>query len=396
MVDVVGYSVEDNADIETSIINAAKKHFKEGNYNAALKLYLGLLKTSASSKLYLDVGICFYKKGDFDSAIEYLNQSSQLDITNSLAFSYLGNCYFRKLNANKAIENWTIARSISPKDEFVCLNLAIAYFAKNMLYESVFYYDKYLKYAQIKDTKQYQSIQKNINEQFRNANDLFIAGQNYLSKNEKNLALTYYLQAVRKYPIISEYSLAVADLYYESKSYADALHYYDYATRNNKDMKNIYLKMAKCYESVNDYRMAYCFYNRYLKYIISLQDEYLLMLRKISNIKKFIDESSIDITLELAKKHYENNEYYEALTEYENIIILNPELKFEYVDEINKLNSFINSEDSITKNYLEKGNKLLLKGEIKGANKYFTEVMHLASPSSNEYKLAKSKLVNVK
>ena len=396
MVDVVGYRVEDNADIETSIINAAKKHFKEGNYDAALKLYLGLLKTSASSKLYLDVGICFYKKGDFDSAIEYLNQSSQLDITNSLAFSYLGNCYFRKLDANKAIENWTIARSISPKDEFVCLNLAIAYFAKNMLYESVFYYDKYLKYSQNKDNKQYLSIQKNINEQFRNANDLFITGQNYFSKNEKNLALTYYLQAVKKYPIISEYSLAVADLYYESKNYADALHFYDYATRNNKDMKNIYLKMAKCYELVNDYRMAYCFYNRYLKYIISLQDEYLLMLRKISNIKKFIDESSIDITLELAKKHYENNEYYDALIEYENIIILNPELKFEYADEINKLNSFINSEDSITKTYLEKGNKLLLKGEIKGANKYFTEVMHLASPSSNEYKLAKSKLVNVK
>lgn len=396
MVDVVGYSVEDNADIETSIINAAKKHFKEGNYNAALKLYLGLLKTSASSKLYLDVGICFYKKGDFDSAIEYLNQSSQLDITNSLAFSYLGNCYFRKLDANKAIESWTVARSISPKDEFVCLNLAIAYFAKNMLYESVFYYDKYLKYAQIKDTKQYQSIQKNINEQFRNANDLYITAQNYLSRNEKNLALTYFLQAFKKYPIISDYSLAIADLYYESKNYTDALYYYDYASRNNNETRIIYLKMAKSYESVNDYRMAYCFYHRYLKYIISEQDEYLLMLRKISNIKKLIDESAIDITLELAKTHYDNNEYYEALMEYQNLVILNQDLKLEYADEINKLKSFINSEDSITKNYLAKGNKLLLSGEIKGANKYFTEVMHLANPNSNEYKLAKSKLVNVK
>ena len=39
---------------------------------------------------------------------------------------------------------------------------------------------------------------------------------------------------------------------------------------------------------------------------------------------------------------------------------------------------------------------VVLKGEIKGANKYFTEVMRLAHPKSNEYKLAKSKLVNVK
>lgn len=396
MVDVVGYSVEDNADIETSIINAAKKHFKEGNYDAALKLYLGLLKTSASSKLYLDVGICFYKKGDFDSAIEYLTQSSQLDITNSLAFSYLGNSYFRKLDANKAIENWAIARSISPKDEFVCLNLAIAYFAKNMIYESILYYDKYLKYAQNKDTNQYKSIQKNINEQFRNANDLFIIGKNYLSKNEKNLALTYYLQAIKKYPIINEYSLAVADLYFEGRDYSNALHYYTYAFRNNSEVRNIYLKMAKCYEALNDYRLAYCFYNRYLKYIISVQDEYLLMLRKISNIKKFVDDSAVDITLELAKQHYKNNEYYEALTEYENLIILDSELKLDYIDDINKLKGFINAEDVITKNYLAKGNDLLVRGEIKGANKYFTEVMHLANPKSNEYKLAKSKLVNVK
>ena len=154
--------------------------------------------------------------------------------------------------------------------------------------------------------------------------------------------------------------------------------------------------MAQCFEAINDYRMALCFYNRFLKYIISSQNEYLIILRKISNIKKFIDESAVDITLELGKKHYENNEYYEALTEYENLIILNPELKSEYVDEINKLKSFIYSEEIITKNYLEKGNKLLLKGEIKGANKYFTEVTHLANPKSDEYKIAKSKLVNVK
>ena len=396
MEDVVGYSVEDNADIETSIINAAKKHFKEGNYDAALKLYLGLLKTSASSKLYLDVGICFYKKGDFNSAIEYLTQSSQLDINNSLAFSYLGNCYFRKLDANKAIENWTIARSISPKDEFVCLNLAIAYFAKNMIYESVLFYDKYLKYAQNKDTNQYKSIQKNINEQFRNANDLFIQAQNHYSRNEKSIAITLYLQAVRKYPIINEYALALANAYYELNNYTDALYYFELASRNNNDNKNIYIKMAQCFESISDYRMAFCFYNRYLKYTISSQEEYLIMLRKISNIKRLLDSSATDITLELAKKHYENNEYYEALAEYENLIIINPELKSEYIDEINKLKTFINSEDIITKNYLAKGNELLLKGEIKGANKYFTEVMHLAHPKSNEYKLAKSKLVNVK
>ena len=70
MAEVVGYSVEDNSDIEKSVIDAAKKHFSNGSYDSALKLYLGLLKTSASARLYFDVGLCYYKKNDYDKAIE--------------------------------------------------------------------------------------------------------------------------------------------------------------------------------------------------------------------------------------------------------------------------------------------------------------------------------------
>ena len=103
MAEVVGYSVEDNSDIEKSVIDAAKKHFNNGDYASALKLYLGLLKTSASARLYFDVGLCYYKKNDYDKAIEYLSQAVNLDINNSTAYSYLGNCYFRKLDAKSAV-----------------------------------------------------------------------------------------------------------------------------------------------------------------------------------------------------------------------------------------------------------------------------------------------------
>lgn len=393
MVDVVGYRVEDNSDIEESVINAARKHFKDGNYDSAIRLYLGLLKTSASSKLYLDVGLCYYKKGDFDTAIEYLTHATTLDFRNSIAFSYIGNCYFRKLDAQNAIENWTISRSLSPRDEFVCLNLAIAYFAKNMSYESTYFYSKYLKYAQNKETSQYKSIQKNMNEMFQTANDYYIEAQ----KNKGLLAEKNYLYAIKKYPIISEYSLALADLYYGIKSYQQAIPYYELALREySENIKDIYLKIAQCFQAVNDYRMAYCFYNRYVKYIISSQGEYLEITRTIMNLKKMLDISASDITLEVAKQHYENNEYHEALIEYENYVILNPQLKSEYEHEINKLKSFVNSEEIITRKYLDKGKELLKRGETKGANKYFTEVMHLSNPKSDEYKFAKSKLGNVK
>lgn len=397
MVDVVGYSVEDNSDIEKSVIDAARKHFKDGNYDFAIKLYLGLLKTSASARLYFDVGLCYYKKSDYDSAIEYLTMAGNLDIRNSSAYSYLGNCYFRKLDAKNAIENWTIARSISPKDEFVCLNLAMAYFVKGMSYESVFYYQKYLKYSVNRETQQYLSIQKNMNELFETANDYYIQGERERARNEGILAEKNYKLAMKKYPVVSDYSYALASLYYDIKNYQDASIYYEISLREHSQRdKNIVLRLADCYEKTNDYRMAYCFYNRYLRYSISSQNEYLEITKKMSGLKKLLDSSVVDITLELAKQYYNNNEYYKSLLEYENCVILDSDNKFEYEDTIRKLRSFINPESIVTRKYLEKGKELLMQGEKQGANKYFTEVLHLANPKSDEYRLAKSRIANVK
>ena len=397
MVDVVGYSVEDNSDIEKSVIDAARKHFKDGNYDFAIKLYLGLLKTSASARLYFDVGLCYYKKSDYDSAIEYLTMAGNLDIRNSSAYSYLGNCYFRKLDAKNAIENWTIARSISPKDEFVCLNLAMAYFVKGMSYESVFYYQKYLKYSVNRETQQYLSIQKNMNELFETANDYYIQGERERARNEGILAEKNYKLAMKKYPVVSDYSYALASLYYDIKNYQDASIYYEISLREHSQRdKNIVLRLADCYEKTNDYRMAYCFYNRYSRYSISSQNEYLEITKKMSGLKKLLDSSVVDITLELAKQYYNNNEYYKSLLEYENCVILDSDNKFEYEDTIRKLRSFINPESIVTRKYLEKGKELLMQGEKQGANKYFTEVLHLANPKSDEYRLAKSRIANVK
>ena len=46
------YYVQDNSDIENKTLEAAKNHYKNGKYSEALKLYLSLLNTSISFKLY--------------------------------------------------------------------------------------------------------------------------------------------------------------------------------------------------------------------------------------------------------------------------------------------------------------------------------------------------------
>ena len=61
----VRYSVEDSYNADETILEAARKHYKDGKYSDAIKLYLSLLKTSANSELYFDIGLCYYKKDSF-------------------------------------------------------------------------------------------------------------------------------------------------------------------------------------------------------------------------------------------------------------------------------------------------------------------------------------------
>ena len=55
------YRVEDDFNMEQSVVVAAKEHYNNGNFDMAIKLYKGLLNTNASSKLYLELGLYYYQ-----------------------------------------------------------------------------------------------------------------------------------------------------------------------------------------------------------------------------------------------------------------------------------------------------------------------------------------------
>ena len=46
------YYIQDNSDLETKTLEAAKVHYNNGKYNEALRLYLGMLNTRISYRLY--------------------------------------------------------------------------------------------------------------------------------------------------------------------------------------------------------------------------------------------------------------------------------------------------------------------------------------------------------
>ena len=61
----VGYYVEDNSNIDDKKYEAAKNLFLSGNYSDALKIYLDIIRTSYSYKMYYEAGRCYYKMGNY-------------------------------------------------------------------------------------------------------------------------------------------------------------------------------------------------------------------------------------------------------------------------------------------------------------------------------------------
>ena len=88
------YFIADNSDLEDKKLEAAKNLYRAGNYAGALKLYLDMVNTSYSYKLYYEIGRCYYKLNDFDNAELHFQRSIGLENIKNPSYVFLGNIFY--------------------------------------------------------------------------------------------------------------------------------------------------------------------------------------------------------------------------------------------------------------------------------------------------------------
>ena len=389
------YLKDDEAGIEESAVIAAQKNYAAGNYENALKIYNDLLSMSVDAKLYFETAMCYYKLKRDDEAIEHYKKSLSLGLKSPLVYSYLGNIYYRKNDLTNAIQYWHLSRYRGPEDESVCLNLAIAYFSKKMYFEAITYYENYLKYATDKDSKTYKEINHNMNNYFTQANDYNIKGEKAEFAGDVVAARNCYLYAVKKYPVMFNPNFNLGKLYFEAGNIVNALVFLKQAYKINRDNKQLLLMLGDCYEASKEYSYSYCFYKRFLNKSISNQSEYLVGSRRISKVSMLLTDAMKEAHAKKAEEYKNNSDYYAALEEYENCVLLDSNDEVKYIDLINDMKLHIDPETPLIKSYMEKGSDMKKQNNFKEANRYYTKVMKLSNPQSQEYKLAKSGLSNV-
>ena len=384
----------DNSNLEDKKLEAAKNHYKTGDYQAALRLYLSMLTTNTSYKLYHRIGKCYYKIGDFDNAEEYFGKSAELEKYDNPSFYYLANIKYKKEDLKSAIYYWACAFSSKPEDANISLNLATSYFSRGMRYQSVFYYEKYLKYAN-QSAENYSAIKNSIDRYTQIGEECLQKAKLALERKDNKTALEFLMFAVKNSPVDFNINYLLGCSYLEENDNMHALIYLKQAYCLDPKSLDVIQRLASVYINLGDYTSAYCMMRRLLPLVIHNQEEYLKTMQVIKSLDSTFDELSYTGHKEWGDKYFDDNNYHFALFEYENCTILKEDMQQKLSDKIYQLKSFLNPESRIIRTSIELGGKAYKDKDYKTSNKYFTKVLKLSSPDTSEYKLAKSRVVDV-
>ena len=348
------YYIADNSNMEEKMLEAAKSHYSSGHYEAALKLYLGMLNSNISYKLYHRIGKCYYKMNDINKAEEFFEKSINLERFANPSFLYLGNISYKSENIKKAIYYWACAYAYKPQDENICLNLATSYFSKGMKFQSIFYYEKYLKCANNKKTNAYLSIKESLDKYNQIGNDFLQKAKYAISRKDNKTAIEFLNFAVKNQPVDFDINYMLGSLYLSENECMKALIYLRQAYCLDNRSLDTLQRLASAHINLGDYTGAYCTMRRLLPLVIHNQPEYLKTMKLIKDLDASFDEMSYSGHKDFGDKYFEDNNYHFALLEYENCMILNEKMRDELQDKTSRIRSFIDTSAGYTQIYSAK------------------------------------------
>lgn len=387
------YHVQDNSDVEGSVITAAKDNYAKGNYQDALKLLLGHAHLNSDSDLYVDIGNCYYMMGNQKEASDYWQRAIEFNPKNATAYANLGKLYYKNKQVEKAISLWLVALISKPEDGSTCLNLAIAFNEKSMRFESIKYFEKYLKYSDDRSSTEYLQVKQKLQRCLDVANQYLAFGVKFQSEGDDKKAAPCYFKSLANYPNLSKTNLNLGSIFFSDKNLELAIKYWKAAEHIDPKYDKIYSNLAISYDMMKQFDYAYCYYHQYMNFVIGDKDEYDKANRRLLKLKPYLNDHPelAETHLDKAKEHLANNQIYDAIDEFTNYSILNPAENHKYKEIIKKLESYINPELDIIANCFEIGNKLILEGRYAEAKPYFHRIMKLSSPQYLEFTKARAK-----
>lgn len=386
--------VNNNAATLDDMIAAAEKLYNKKDYDNALNLYSNILLYYSNSDIYVKMGNCYNKIGDEKQALEFWQKAFELDPMNSDALINIGNSYYSNNDYELAISYWIAALVAMPEEPTANLNLAVVYTTKEMPSEAYKYYERYLKYAQIKNSDKYKQISKTLEKNKKLANNYLKLGYEYQCQRDNSSALKCYKRAEMYYPNFSKIPLNIGSIYYADNNFEKAAEYWTKALYLDPSYPKILCNLAITYDTLKKYDYAYCYYKRYVNTIANKSEEFAKVSIRCTQLQTYLKNNPylIENHLKIAQRAFSECEYLKAINEFNNYTILNPKEKNKYAEIIFKIKNYLYPEYNIINLCLKQGNTLFEEKNYNEARKYFARILILSENGSIEFTNAKRKL----
>ncbi len=189
-------------------------------------------------KIYYYLGVVFFNKGEFSTALEHFlkskTMSEPLNLIHSVAYleilNYLGDIHLKKGNLNNAVEYWLIC-----KREYELKNMTDSIYYADLLNNTGVYYLERNSATGFEFLKMAREIYEKhrYRRKIGYANNLSNFGNYFLSQNNTDTAFYYYARSLKYYErssntLTSGYANAlnnISSIHFRKKEYKESLVY---------------------------------------------------------------------------------------------------------------------------------------------------------------------------
>ena len=233
----------------------AKIYFKKMDWENAIKYYNKILIFEKEKfKIYLNIGVAFFKLGKITNSIDSFEKSIKDNSNFDLTYSNLGISYLELGNYNKATENFIAALKLNKDNHFAQSNLIRLFninrpsdISSHPLLNINFKINKILKNKKIRNFKELENIKEILNESdniIKNSyKNLFLNETQIYRKNSKNLNCKRHFKVFNKFQIIPKFCFSCYKVQIDLKNVIELIKLYfvfdDINFKNNNIRKCI-------------------------------------------------------------------------------------------------------------------------------------------------------------
>jgi tetratricopeptide (TPR) repeat protein len=267
-------------------IRLALRHYQEGRLNEAERICTGILRVQPDNAFALHLlGVLFYGRGQYGSAINCIRESIRLDPQNPDAYNNLGSALKLDMKLDEAIQCYRKAIKLNPDRADVYFNL----------------------------------------------------GNTLVMKRQLDEAITFYQEAVRINPDFAEAYNNLGNVLKEQGRLDEALECYRKTIQINPDLPDAYFNLGNIFQDKGQYDDAQASYRQSLKLRPNHVESYRNIgtaLQKMGKFDEAIDyyQKAAQLTPDFSGTYYnlgvalqEKREFDKAMTYFQKTIELDPD-----------------------------------------------------------------------